>query len=484
MTKVTYAELKELRDNGKLIPGGKYRMIDYETTVINGCFYRYYEDYQYKQDTVQAESAGYPFDLILTALDEKTLDEKCSAIWSERDVDGYFANSNLPAWDIRYKLDTYDYFWSGTNDKLIYIFDTYTQYYAVGIFDGTIVIEGDTYFKWRIPSMSDSVYTTYACTQIDKKENIILNENDWYGIYYIDANGETGRGSGGRIINIDEGTGKGVIYRLIDENNNSCPYDFKNIKFFNDEYQTFMFTFTTSDDLLDLSVIATTVKNNYIADNVPNTFYVQLHQLPANWFIATYRNSIEFSNEYTMYNNVINQCSTLNVIKDGNNNKIYEYCLHNIIDGVDNILYKNCEYNNLIDSADVILNYNCSHNEIKGLNILFGESCSNNKILSANTYVKNKSNSITFKDNCKDNIVTSVSNCNFGNNCSNNTLKTNATINNNDYSTIYLIKNINIGDDCSEITINSSETNVYKINRKIVSYTNEDIYNAIQATKS
>ena len=85
----TWVELKALRDDGKLIAGMKYRMIDYDT-------------YTSQEGT---SSAMHPFDLILTALDESHFSEECSAIQSARDVDGYFANSNLGAWKVWYCLD-------------------------------------------------------------------------------------------------------------------------------------------------------------------------------------------------------------------------------------------------------------------------------------------------------------------------------------------------------------------------------------------
>lgn len=103
MTEVTYAELRELRDNGKLVPGAKYRMIDYETVVVD-------DAYEYNRDENDVESfkiasENFPFDLILTAIDENNLDERCNAVWSERDVYGYFANSDLLAWDVRYSIE-------------------------------------------------------------------------------------------------------------------------------------------------------------------------------------------------------------------------------------------------------------------------------------------------------------------------------------------------------------------------------------------
>jgi hypothetical protein len=75
----TYEQLKTLRDSGSLVPGKKYRMIDYET-IICGDAYR---------------SAGHVFDLILTARSETAFCETCEAIQSTRDTEGYFNNCKL-----------------------------------------------------------------------------------------------------------------------------------------------------------------------------------------------------------------------------------------------------------------------------------------------------------------------------------------------------------------------------------------------------
>ena len=70
--KITYSELKALRDNSKLIPGQQYRIIDYVTTTA--------------QENTQ--SAGHQFDIIVTADDEKTLNENARA--ALHDGDEYF----------------------------------------------------------------------------------------------------------------------------------------------------------------------------------------------------------------------------------------------------------------------------------------------------------------------------------------------------------------------------------------------------------
>lgn len=125
MIEISYEHLKELRDNGKLIPGMQYRIIDYETTST----------------AYNTSVAGHFFDIIVTANSNRFLSEKARAEHSERDIDGYFNISNLRAWEIWYCID---------ND---------------------------------------------------------VNTFEW----------------------ADNKNGKGIIYRMIDEFGNDCPYDFKNI---------------------------------------------------------------------------------------------------------------------------------------------------------------------------------------------------------------------------------------------------------------
>lgn len=125
--KVTWAELKALRDEAKLNAGSFYRITDYVTTTTQS----------------ETKSANHPFDVIVLALSENTLCEDAKAILHEGDE--YFAHCDLGAWKLMYCLD---------NDK--------------------------SRFAWA-----------------------------------------------------DETNGKGVIYRMVDEKSNDCPYDFKNILFYN-----------------------------------------------------------------------------------------------------------------------------------------------------------------------------------------------------------------------------------------------------------
>lgn len=97
----TYKDLVGLRDSSKLIPGTFYRITDYECITI-------------KEGT---QSAGHQFDIIVLALDNKTLSEVASAIQHEGDT--YFAENNLNAWKLHYSLDnsTTKFEWSGEDDK-------------------------------------------------------------------------------------------------------------------------------------------------------------------------------------------------------------------------------------------------------------------------------------------------------------------------------------------------------------------------------
>ena len=85
--KITWSELRTLRDNSQLVAGTWYRITDYTCTTT-------------QEDT---RSAGHPFDIIVRADSENKLNEEAYAIQHEGDT--YFANSNLSAWKLWYRLD-------------------------------------------------------------------------------------------------------------------------------------------------------------------------------------------------------------------------------------------------------------------------------------------------------------------------------------------------------------------------------------------
>ena len=235
MINATYDELVALRNNGQLIPGQMYRMIDYET-IVSGS---------------DIKSAMHPFDLILTALDEKTLSEECRAIQSARDTKGYFANCNLAAWKVSYCLDNNTQRFSWAAEKSIKISVDGGSLTAVKTTLSNIFLidenhnqlgEVQPYILMNMGGAEGLAY--YMC--ID--ENVVVGENIQYLMLYnsnnyqFDMEGFVLQPNSGVMMAADvfevtsvyksDIRGKGVIYRLFDQEMNiDIYYDFKNIMF-------------------------------------------------------------------------------------------------------------------------------------------------------------------------------------------------------------------------------------------------------------
>ena len=102
LVKITWSELKSLRDNSQLVAGQQYRITDYTCTTTQPA----------------TKSAGHVFDIIVTADSESVLNEEARAI--QHDGDTYFANCDLNAWKIWYRIDndTNRFAWAdSTNGK-------------------------------------------------------------------------------------------------------------------------------------------------------------------------------------------------------------------------------------------------------------------------------------------------------------------------------------------------------------------------------
>ena len=267
MTEATWQELKDLRDSGQLIPGMKYRMIDYDT-------------YTSQEGT---ESAMHPFDLILTALDNKTLSEECSAIHSARDVDGYFANSNLGAWKVSYCLDNDISRFNWAADELLSIkvggqvFNCAKATMPnISLLDesGNPVDGVEPYIVLQYGNEGGLDF--YMCVDA----NVVVGENPTYLLYYngtdnpIDFNAFVIQPHSGIMMALDvvnvsavnksDIVGKGVIYRLFDkELNNDIYYDFKNIRFKTESGDYYWYTMGSNvekDDSYRMGNIKITMK--------------------------------------------------------------------------------------------------------------------------------------------------------------------------------------------------------------------------------
>lgn len=337
MVSTTHAELKALRDAGQLVAGQKYRITDYTTTTT--------------QEGTTA--AGHDFDIIVTALDNKTLAEEAHAI--QREGDTYFNNSNLAAWVLRYciDMDGSRFNWAkGQAEQITFIFDS------------------DVYIYARTPEYDDVEAGIFTWAKFDGG---VLDPTDVVGTttdkpkagdtaYFED--GEEVPAPIAEYIPEQQAEGKGVIYYMEDEHGNIAPYDFKNI----------LFVRPLNNGVYDTSGSDTNVytfngyDNGVIFDASTNDFADKICE-----------------------KNTINECvdqnrMMLNDIVLLNNGESYDYSskYNNFASGCNNITFADsCKYNTFAENNhDIVLGETCNNNNFgaRCYEIVAGNSFSDNKI--------------------------------------------------------------------------------------------------------
>ena len=438
MESVTYSELKSKRNNGELVPGKHYRITDYVTTTT--------------QENTQ--SAGHQFDIVVLALDEKTLSENAHAML--HDGDTYFSTNraDLSAWELKYYLDndTNRFAWAvvGEQKELrLYKADGYAEEegsYPMNegenhidrsdwfSYIGTTDYNGSTYYAWRKYEgegegvAKDYVILTNTLYQpgdlnpgtndeydgsnpgfngvaADVAYTLIMDgdtTNDYEGLNHnskaIDEYVclcEYGEVSGADSVVFETGNGKGVVYYMKDEWNNECHYDFKNIQF-NRKLSNGALDATNGDDTFVYTFNLWRINAQKIED--------------ASIIGNTLVNDEEHING--VYGNKINPVSEYNVYSEQTRFEVTQYLLN------DNVFlnYEDAEgffygcYTN-------ILGYDCSSNTFGNMccSNNFGDNCHNNTFGGA-------CNSNTLGDNCASNTL--GGNCGpntFGDGCSSNT---------------------------------------------------------------
>ena len=273
MTEITYSDLVTVRNNNNLKPGALYRITDYQCTTT-------------QENT---RSAGHQFDIVLLALSENKLAEEGWAMMHENIYDvtfddgvtkkcyvydsgngiyiidaetllgyrspiaddeieineetktavtdaffstglntadkpyNYFQNSNLSAWKVWYCLDNDKsrFAWASDIEQLIDVDSNHSNGVALKrcpTFDGKQNYRPDYRYAWGCQEDIDDGDTM----------NFLYSKTE-----SLKAGGELYYPSDDSLVvtNIGSVTGKGVIYRLIDEFNNDIKYDFKNIQF-------------------------------------------------------------------------------------------------------------------------------------------------------------------------------------------------------------------------------------------------------------
>lgn len=382
MISVTYNELKTLRDNSQLIPGQQYRITDYVTTTA-------------QENT---RSAGHPFDVIVTADSENTLNEEARACIHEGDTYFSDAGAKLEAWKIWYCLD---------NDKARFSWSVAKTKKSI-----SVDVEGMT------PTAEYVGTYEYAATMFHRWDFFISGENGSF--LTVSENPQVGDTTSVYgiieqgilipqpmlIVSVNEPSeneGFGVIYRMIDEQNNDVPYDFKNIQFIRkvtlgkldleNGTDEFVFTFNSFDESVgrssDLSLNRLLCVHNTIKE------------------VAVGLNNIVFLNKSTSsfgcYSNTFETgCFNNTFGKDCYFNTFGENCSDNIFgDGCHSNTFGDVYYSNTFGNT-------CNSNT-------FGDGCYSNTF--GNAYISNIFRdgcySNTFGDHCKYNI--------FGDNCRDNT---------------------------------------------------------------
>jgi hypothetical protein len=236
----------------------------------------------------------------------------------------------------------------------------------------------------------------------------------------------------------DVTNGKGVIYRMIDDNNNDCPYDFKNILFYTDKYTEhptsdnyyYTFSYIVTGILYDCTVDSQIVEchNNSMKEYLKEYStppYVDTQYLNQNIFINT-----EFSYNPSCYSNTFGRNCYLNIFGGSCYlNTFGENCDSNILGDL-------CSSNTFGDwcYSNTLGNYCSSNNFKEGCESnTFGEGCASNILgdyCESNTFGESCYSNVlgycsysnTFGDDCESNILGDYCDSNIlGNNCEFNT---------------------------------------------------------------
>ena len=478
LTKITYAQLKDLRDNNQLKEGHFYRIIDYSGPT---------------------DGAKHKFDIIVQALSTNTLSENAQAIQSEDDT--YFINNNLSTWELKYSIDIDDdrfrspYFifkgvmindpqdseqtynnnvnLSKTTPYWSYTIDPSTDKETItlfGEFKG-VISQDDRYF-YRGVVVVDNI--EYDCWQKWELTNIQGANNNGFFFEYVFGQEEVFvYYLSTRVVFNNEvifPRSNGIIYYMKDEFNNCASYDFKNILFNNN----YTFSSTDSDgNIIDYSLV------EHCNNNKIGTY--------------TLRNTNGYENSIVL-NNIILEADygeplQGNVFKHGCFDIVIKAptIIHNLFDiGCRNInlmsrdrIFLNkfgssCDTinsNDRIEFSHNIFGNNCYEINMNGSYNVFEESCRGIEILSD----YNEHN--IFKYNCQQIYLNGSENYNnifeafcynikLNNNCTN--LRFGTNVERIVFNQSSDLNNIQFKSCCNNITINNISTDQQKLQNVII----------------
>ena len=416
---IEWASLKSLRDNSGLVPGMQYRIIDYVTTSTQA-------------DT---RSAGNLFDVIVTAVDTNKLSELAYAIQSERDVSGYFSNSDLNSWELKYCIDndTTRFAWADeTNGKGV-IYWMKDEYNNECPYDFKNI-------QFKRYAITDITSTKLTSDELNELKSIFVKNNN-YGFYFAVKD------CSGMFV---PSNANGITY-TIDKNDYMWYYTFQGFytvdsSTINKMYDLSVEIFKYTDEFISYlqnQGFDADVTENYCGENKIEQFnqeeFLNIMQHKgrqilnnivfigglnccyetgdtSSWFPWKFNSSQIFGNRFGMncnsntfgigykcyYNTFGNNCYSNTFGNDYNSNTFGNNCYNNTFgkDCYSNTFGNEC-YNNTFG-------YNCVYNT-------FGNDCTNNTFGNNCTYN-------TFGNNCYSNTFGShCMNNTFGNCCNHNT---------------------------------------------------------------
>lgn len=355
---ITYKDLVEASSTNSLVPGQQYRITDYTTITV--------------QPNTQSTSRA--FDLIVTAIDSKTLDPKAKVALSGRNT--YFNNSNVSMWQVWYNLHGNNFNWTNAlTDYEVHVQlpsalrQEIASHLSVRDTDIPTTL---TFTYWKddtnknhlfkakgIPS-DDYIVTLQYDNSQSIADNVIPSGNlNGYmlSLQYRDPNGDvflTGNTSSSSSITVDRLTEhKGVIYRMIDEFGNDCPYDFKNIQFKNptdESDESWYYTFSEVDTYGRIS--DKSLRKN-CTNNIIKAYYVDKQFFLNNNICVTSNTDVCRGNtfETDTANNIFKSSCTYNTVGCG---CTYNTCTINYAHNV--LLDSGCSYLNITSQNDSVKN--------------------------------------------------------------------------------------------------------------------------------
>ena len=386
---ISYADLVKLRNNATLSPGAKYRIIDYITTVR--------KDYQEKftyipgfgEYTMSFKSNNKPFDIIVDALDTKTLSEDAKVCFSALDNSDFFfkLGANVSAWEIKYCLDndTSRFDWADPENGKGVIYYMKDEFNNECNYDFRNIM-----FKCESLSLG-----YYIFKNVIKHYSFMGNNKSSGEIWLMTHTFIDMKFINGSVSNLTDG----CFYHNGFEKGTTVPVNNRSIKNYSG-------------------------KKLYIN---PNIFVTMV-----NASTESKENSVG-SEKIVPCNNVIEGgfniigpgCSNIRCDNGERNNFCYKShniklgsnCIYNIIIDTDyscgcsDIVFgDNCHRNTVIGKCivDTILGNSCEDNEITGSGNTLGEGCLNNGVLTE----RNK-----LGDKCRDNTIFYGNSNQLGNDC-------------------------------------------------------------------